>query len=90
MGDQGTVINVRSEGWHVWSNLADQLAQPDEEVHVGSDRKVSEYTLHHSLLCIWQKKGGQHGHNVMSDGCIFVLSMLTACKAAASVDDRTK
>ena len=33
----------------VWSNRQATIAQIAEEVNAGSDGKVSEYTVHHSL-----------------------------------------
>ena len=36
----------------VRSNRRATVAQIAEEVNAGSDRKVSEYTVHHSLLCM--------------------------------------
>ena len=36
----------------VRSNRRATVAQTAEEINAGSDRKVSEYTVHHSLLCM--------------------------------------
>ncbi|ROL50500.1 hypothetical protein DPX16_2799 [Anabarilius grahami] len=36
----------------VRSNRRATVAQIAQEVNAGSDRKVSEYTVHHSLLCM--------------------------------------
>ena len=42
------------------------VAQIAEEVNVGSDRKVSENTVHCSLLCMWlhslRHSQGAHAH----------------------------
>ena len=37
----------------VWSNRQATVAQIAEEVNAGSDRKVSEYTVNHSVLRVW-------------------------------------
>ena len=52
MGGQGSLMHVGSEGWTVCvrSNRRATVAQIAQEVNAGSDRKVSEYTVHHSLL----------------------------------------
>ncbi len=63
---EGTAVNQRQgHGWPrlidtrgerrldcvVWSNRLASVAQIAQEVNVGSDIKVSEHTVHHSLLC---------------------------------------
>jgi len=49
MGDQGSLMHVGSEGCPVWSDPT-TVAQIAQEVNAGSDRNVSEYTVHRSLL----------------------------------------
>ena len=50
----GSWVYVESKGLTVWSNPTDKLliVQIAEEVNAGSDRKVSECTVHRSLLRI--------------------------------------
>ena len=50
-----SLMHEDSEGWPVWSNPTEE--QIAEEVNAGSDRKVSEYTVHRSLLLM-----GVHSH----------------------------
>ncbi|ROI15445.1 hypothetical protein DPX16_12997 [Anabarilius grahami] len=45
----------------VRSNRRATVAQIAPEVNAGSDRKVSEYTVHHSLLRMGQTSQGAHG-----------------------------
>ncbi|KAK3558608.1 hypothetical protein QTP86_021665 [Hemibagrus guttatus] len=51
---QGSLMHVGSECWPMWSDPTDEvlLLKFAEEVNAGSDRKGSEYTVHHSLLCM--------------------------------------
>ncbi len=46
------VLGERRLARVVRSNRRATVAQIDQEVNVGSDGKVSEYTVHHSLLCM--------------------------------------
>ncbi|KAK3573882.1 hypothetical protein QTP86_032854 [Hemibagrus guttatus] len=49
----------------VQSNRRANVDQIAEEVNAGSDRKVSEYTVHDGLGLFWQQKGDQH--NIRQD-----------------------
>ena len=56
MYNQGSLMHEGSEGWPVWSDPTHELltvAPGAEEVNAGSDIKMSEYTVHCSLLRIW-------------------------------------
>ncbi|KAK3533943.1 hypothetical protein QTP70_034945, partial [Hemibagrus guttatus] len=44
----------------VRSNRRATVAQIAEEVNAGSDKKVSEYTVHDGSGLFWQQKGDQH------------------------------
>ena len=58
IGSQGLSMHVGSEGWPMWfrANRWATVAQI-AEVNAGSDKKVSEYTVHRRLLCM-----GLHSH----------------------------
>lgn len=47
MGSQDLLMHGGSEDWFVWSNPTDELIA--EEVNTGSDREVSQYTVHCGL-----------------------------------------
>lgn len=63
MGRQEKQTHFGSKGWPMWSDPKKRatVAQIDEKVHAGSDRKVSEFTEHHILLCVGpQTSRGSH------------------------------
>ena len=65
----GSLMHMGSEGWPEWSNPTDELMLL--KVDAGSDRKVSEYTVHHSLLCMGLRRRRQAG-----GGSVMIWAML--------------
>ena len=49
MGSQGSLMRIERE---VWSDPKDELLLLKLLKYAGSDKKVSEYTVHCNLLCI--------------------------------------
>lgn len=71
MGSQGLLMHVGSEGWSVWSDPTDELLLLKLlHVKAGSDRKMSEATVHHSLLHIWKKRDKHNIRKVVTMLCL--------------------